>query len=411
MQISRIFPSGGILGTLVSAAMAGNLFRQWVPAIHPLYDICFTLFLPGSLALLLLAYQPPVSLTTSDIESDKQRPAAKGNSIAACVRRVAAPFVIASLASLMGCLLSYRLSLLFQFFGNGARATEIARAAAACMSASYVGGTVNYMATARLIKAPADLLGSLVTADLFTMAIYFSFLSWSLDWPWLLNKFRNDHGSTTAMSSAEPGEHRSSSSQSQATNLRYIMLASFPLLLATFGIVQLANRFEDAVGRLVPGTACAAISVVAPVLNSLVMNRKWWKPFSASATVWSDFFFMSFFASIGIAANLSSALSMGPACLLFSAIALSVHVLLTIIGSIAWKRLGACDSLELEDVWIASNAAIGGPATAAAFCGRMRRDLGKLQGRTISATVWGVVGYAIGTVVGLGMYTLVGGMR
>jgi TPP-dependent 2-oxoacid decarboxylase len=32
-----------------------------------------------------------------------------------------------------------------------------------------------------------------------------------------------------------------------------------------------------------------------------------------------------------------------------------------------------------------------------------------LQGRTISATVWGVVGYAIGTILGVGMYRLVGG--
>ena len=65
-------------------------------------------------------------------------------------------------------------------------------------------------------------------------------------------------------------------------------------------------------------------------------------------------------------------------------------------------------SLDLEDVWIASNAAIGGPATAAAFCGQMRkRDPAKLQGRTISATVWGVVGYAIGTIVGVSMYKLI----
>lgn len=69
---------------------------------------------------------------------------------------------------------------------------------------------------------------------------------------------------------------------------------------------------------------------------------------------------------------------------------------------------GSAPSLDLEDVWIASNAAIGGPATAAAFCGRMKnRDPNKLQGRTISATVWGVVGYAIGTIVGVNMYRMV----
>jgi len=59
MQISRLVPSGGILGTLISAAVFGNIFTKWIPNKHPLYDLCFKLFLPSSLTLLLLAYRPP----------------------------------------------------------------------------------------------------------------------------------------------------------------------------------------------------------------------------------------------------------------------------------------------------------------------------------------------------------------
>ena len=33
----------------------------------------------------------------------------------------------------------------------------------------------------------------------------------------------------------------------------------------------------------------------------------------------------------------------------------------------------------------------------------------KMQGRTIAATVWGVVGYAIGTMLGVAMYKVLGG--
>ena len=82
------------------------------------------------------------------------------------------------------------------------------------------------------------------------------------------------------------------------------------------------------------------------------------------------------------------------------------------VGSF-WVYFGGVNrilSLDLEDVWIASNAAIGGPVTAAAFCSRMKkRDPYKLQGRTIAATVWGVVGYAIGTFLGVLAYRTVGG--
>ncbi len=426
MQISRIFPSGGILGTLVSAAFFGNVCTKWVPNVHPLYDLCFTLFLPGSLTLLLLAYRPPRSNNDPDNSKEKSPEKPKSNpqnSISACIRRIAVPFLITSVASLLGCWLSYWCSVTFGWYQN----TELARITTGCMSASYVGGSVNFMSTARIVGAPADLLGSLVTADLFTMAIYFSFLSSSLDWEWLVSKFASK---TTEQTNADTTVETNGSLQNkdglESTNeadspssMKSFTLTSVPLLLSTFYIVQLANRAEKLLGRFVPGSACALIALVAPLLNSLVQAKDFWDPFSKSATIWSDFFFLSFFASIGVAANLSSALSMGPTCLLFSTIALMVHVLGTVFGCLLWKKVMAMvfrsrrkgastPSLDLEDVWIASNAAIGGPATAAAFCGCMKkRDPGKLQGRTISATVWGVVGYAIGTIVGVSMYRMV----
>jgi uncharacterized membrane protein len=454
IQIEKIIPSSGILATLLSSAFFGNFVSsRWVPTKHPLYDLCFTLFLPGSLALLLLAYRPPSSSSSSSSSSSlpitsqemKERVIspqddATQNSISACILRIAMPFLIASISSLFGCWLSYRCALALRWFHGS---IEYAKITTGCMSASYVGGSVNFMATARLIGAPANLLGSLVTSDLLTMSIYFSFLSSSLDWKWLVSKFshttaptKTNQITTIATKSngvkeyAQKGKGEKKNSLNDihyedddniAPNLRSVYLASVPLLISTYFIVNVANRVENVVGRFVPGAACAIIAIVAPILNSLVQNKTYWKSFSIAATAWSDFFFLSFFASIGIAANLSSALSMGPACLLFSTIALTVHVLGTTFGCAIWNRLvlmfgrrgGAKNnnnilSLDLEDVWIASNAAIGGPATAAAFCGRMKkRDPGKLQGRTIAATVWGVVGYAIGSFVGVSMYRMI----
>lgn len=69
------------------------------------------------------------------------------------------------------------------------------------LSASYVGGFVNYFALAKLINASPDLLRSLATADLLIMAFFFAFLSISLDWKWLKSKFdidRNSDGVTSA---------------------------------------------------------------------------------------------------------------------------------------------------------------------------------------------------------------------
>jgi uncharacterized membrane protein len=103
----------------------------------------------------------------------------------------------------------------------------------------------------------------------------------------------------------------------------------------------------------------------------------------------------------------------GPACLGFSSLAYGLHVLITFVGNYLVKKKWNAgqrqlvQDMELEDVLIASNAAIGGPATAAAFCGRMQGP--RKKGWTMAATVWGVFGYAIGTMLGVGMFRLVGG--
>jgi len=135
----------------------------------------------------------------------------------------------------------------------------------------------------------------------------------------------------------------------------------------------------------------------------LVNQRSWWPPFGSAAAPLGEFLFLAFFASVGVGANLQSTLQMGPSCLLFSVLALAIHLVVTVVGSLPFP------TVALEDAWIASNAAIGGPTTAAAFCNRMRKDPTKLRGRTLAATVWGVVGYAIGTALGVTMFRLLRG--
>jgi uncharacterized membrane protein len=89
-------------------------------------------------------------------------------------------------------------------------------------------------------------------------------------------------------------------------------------------------------------------------------------------------------------------------------VALLVHLIVVVVGPCRCKS-------SWKTAWIASNAAIGGPATAAAFRNRMKYNSDGdnnqlLQGRTmVAATVWGVVGYAIGTTLGVAIYRAIGG--
>jgi len=396
LQLERWIPSGGILGTLLVAAGCSNVF-SWVPSIHPLYDACWTWVLPASLAFLLLAYRPPPKINGDT----KPMPPSPSSSIAACIRRVAGPFVVASIGSLLGCWISYHCALRLNWFGS----MEDARAATGCLAASYVGGSVNFFATARLIGAHPNLLGSMATADLLAMALYFFVLSASLEWKWLQSKFRGNtlERSNSSEKIVDSRTSNLTTRKSKVSSFGSTFLASIPLLAFTWLLVSFANRIEAYMSRWIPGMACAVIAVFAPLINSLVNQRSWWPPFGSAAAPLGEFLFLAFFASVGVGANLQSTLQMGPSCLLFSVLALAIHLVVTVVGSLPFP------TVALEDAWIASNAAIGGPATAAAFCNRMRKDPTKLRGRTLAATVWGVVGYAIGTALGVTMFRLLGG--
>eukprot|EP00980_Cylindrotheca_fusiformis_P001319 scaffold333_cov133-Cylindrotheca_fusiformis.AAC.45 len=379
----RQLPNCGIAVTLIAAAILSNS-TPLIPSSHSLYDICWSVLLPASLTLQLLSYQAQeetmkgiiVPPSVNDNDDD-------GTSTASCIRRVSLPFLLASLGSLLGCLTSFHCSRLWNWFP-----LENARAATACLSASYVGGSANFFATARLIGANSELVGSLATAELFTMSFYFAALTLSLNWIWLQSKFftRNtaksatetvqDAGYPVTLGGGETFGHSSAAK----------FLAAIPLLGTTFVLVKFANLAETYLGRYIPGTACAMISLTAPVINSLVNRFKWWRPFSEASSLIADLLFLSFFAAIGVGSNMQLALQMGPPGMLFSFLALLVHLIFVVAASLPFSK---GFHIELEDVWIASNAAVGGPATAAAFCKRLGNPE-KLRGRTKAATVVGV---------------------
>lgn len=403
----RRLPNGsGIVASLFSAAAVWDAVtrKSTAAAILPphsfLITMCWTHVLPASLALLLLSYRPPPPPLRKGANTDGDDVSGSVDSVSTTIQRVCIPFVVASVGSLWGCLTSYQLARKFRWFSS----LQDAQVATACLSASYIGGSVNYFAVARRIQqkqqlasggtsTSPNLLGSLATADMITMAVYFAFLSVTLDWKWLRARFYTEDSCTmgvpkkcidnaeTTVTGGSAEVSTESDSRSPFRIIPGILLTGF-----TFGMVHLANCIEKLLGKWIPGTACAVIALVTPLLNAKIASRRWWQlHFRSTASVLADTFFLCFFASIGMGCDLQAAIRMGPACLLFSAVALTIHVLIALVGS---SCLPSGCRVQLEDVWIASNAAIGGPATAAAFCSRLE-DTSKLKGRTLAATFYG----------------------
>lgn len=142
--------SAGNIVTLVTAAFLSNVTRMFggataqlvVPTSHPFYDLCWTKFLPASLALVLFSLAPSASPLTEEKEdeqlnirdsveagvqldgglndygnSDKDNVNRRnGNNMSYHVNRrnttrdiisaVSIPFIIGSIGSILGCIIS-----------------------------------------------------------------------------------------------------------------------------------------------------------------------------------------------------------------------------------------------------------------------------------------------------------------
>lgn len=378
-----------------------------IPLQHVLYDKCWTWILPASLTLLLLGYKTNSNDKSSAVSLKINDDKPSSGTISQAILRVAGPFLFATLGSILGCFLAYQSGVAKSIMSEASR-----RATVSCLAASYVGGSVNLFATAKIVQAPASLLSAMATADLMVMALYFSILSNALQWKWLRKlyyEYCGDDGETPTEDQTNESIPSISVVKNEQESLQLRIRPLFSLLTVTAMIVSLANSVESYLSRWIPGMACGVIAIVAPLIGKKIV-------FSDNlANILSDICLLLFFAAIGVGVNLQATLwELGPSCLGLATMALVIHLGVTFFGSFLLCRFWPGRqqlTIRLEDVMIASNAAIGGPATAAAFCNRLvdtESDNELLVGRTVAATVWGVVGYAIGTLVGVSLFRHLG---
>ena len=425
----KLLPDSGILVTMALSALFSSTQLVSTQASDVLSSVCWGTFLPASLALLLLS---PTKGHKSDQEASSQVA-----HIRQSIQQLAIPFILASIGSVLGCVCSFWLCT--KLSTPWLLPKPEARIALSCLAASFVGGSVNFFATAKAIEqstrmSSSTIVGSMAATDIVVMAIYFSLIGSAMSseriQQWFSNppspasrlpsKERNDE--TTAFLE-EQGQSHSETISSPSTPSAQVVRSVRGTVLASavaLGIVHVANVVETRFQSFIPGLACAVIAVVAPMIQKLLRRwgtqSAWWIDLQAMAKPLSQLCFLSLFASIGSTANLNDAAQSGLACLMVSLVALAVHFLTSFTGSIWFSKFhkrSVFFRLGLDQVLVASNAAIGGPATAAAFCGRIPptnkgSTFISLQGLTYAATFWGIVGYAMGTTTGVVLYRVFG---
>ena len=462
----RFLHGAGTMITILFASHFSNLNIS--PSSHHLYELCWTKLLPASLALLMLS--PTVQTDEDDSTStvtSRTRDAAKEEIgavsvpfVIGCIGSVLG-CLVAFFVSVLGRentsrAHSHILKGRKHFFwlpGHLLLKPAEAAVAAGCLCASYIGGSANYFSCARIISQSVDIpdydgasgvlsgtFGS-SASDLLIMALYFSTVTASLSstilqrwFPGRVTASRTSENDSLHPDNNDPAQRKRRESLRRRILAKILLkkrryrrraVAAMILVPLSLLIVQVADSLETL--SKFPGMGSLAISVLSIGISRLLRSfinhfdeRQRHGPVALlsemnhiSSTL-SDVCFYMLFASIGSTANLGSAIFQSgwhsASSFIFAAIALGVHIAVIVFGSLGVERLFPSFQffpLGIDEIAVASNAAIGGPVTAAAVAAGLATEEDSSQSRRkgliLAASVWGIVGYAVATAAGVAL--------
>ena len=342
--------SGAVITMLVGFFLS-NL--RIIPLDAPTYSVVWSFLVPFSIPLLLFKANVVRIIRES------------GSMLVA--------YLIGSVGTLLGTIFAYYLIPL------GEQAEKLA----GVFCATYIGGSVNFFATAKTLELDldsGDLLAAATAADNLVMTIFF-FILFALPSIYGIQRFFSSNYSVNNYQNKKHINYLKSPSKigfsllqtSQALAISGIICAvgreiasslGLPkagILVSTILVVGLATGFSQYLGRL----------TVAEQIGTLLMQI--------------------FFAVIGASANIWQVIQVSPILFILAALILLVHLAVLLLG-------GKLLHLDLAELLIASNANIGGPTTAAAMAGAKQWD------RLVTpAILCGTLGYAMASFVGVAL--------
>lgn len=303
--------------------------------------------------------------------------------------RVGVSFLIGAFGSIAGVAASFRV--VTTCTGWFAMPRGTAAQIAGAVTATYVGGSVNLLAVASAVGlvgatsvGGSSLLGALAAADIFLMSVYFSALVAA--------------HKTLGSADLESLEGKSTGTGRRTLTFRRSIADTLSLLAIGSTICSFGNAVAGV--SPLPGTSTMAVTLLTVGATRLLRRfaPAFLSSLSRSAPMVATILLNSFFGSVGASGRWAEVVGVAPAIFVFAALALAVHMVFMAAGAaIANALCGA--GLGVDEIIVASNANIGGPSTAATFAGLLgKNDL------VVPAAVWGTVGYAIATTLGVGVW-------
>lgn len=253
---------------------------------------------------------------------------------------------------------------------------------AGTMTASYIGGGVNFVAVQTALNLDKQLASALIVSDNLLMVLYFFVLIIIPTIPFFNKYFKREYKNDIKNMDDKKEVKRPITLEDVAFNFTISVL----IVAVSFGFSDLILA-EDR-GYVINFLANKYILLTSITVILATVFSNFFKKLIGSQEI-GTFLIYIFFAVIGIPASIKSIVVNSPLLLVFCAIMVIINMVITF----AFAKLF---NFSLEEAILVSNANIGGPTTATAMA------ISKGWTKYVAPVMLvGTLGYVIGTYAGL----------
>ena len=253
---------------------------------------------------------------------------------------------------------------------------------AGTMTASYIGGGVNFVAVQTALNLDKQLASALIVSDNLLMVLYFFVLIIIPTIPFFNKHFKREYKNEIKNIDDKKELKRPITLEDVAFNFTISVL----IVAISFGLSDLILSKDR--GYLINFLANKYILLTSITVILATVFSNFFKKLIGSQEI-GTFLIYIFFAVIGIPASIKSIVVNSPLLLVFCAIMVIINMFITFVFAKLFN-------FTLEEAILVSNANIGGPTTATAMA------ISKGWTKYIAPVMLvGTLGYVVGTYAGL----------
>jgi uncharacterized membrane protein len=252
---------------------------------------------------------------------------------------------------------------------------------ACALAARHIGGAINFVAVAETLQITGSVVSAAIAADNVVVAIYFAMLfALAKETASLPN---SDESIVQVQGDFEYSITESSNNPSSEMDLPSVAMA----LSVSASLVTIGGFFTKLI--LPKGTSSLPLTSALTVIAATVFPH-FFSRIRTAGTALGIVFIQMFFAVSGAAGSIRLVFQQAPALFAFSVAQVAAH-----FGILMGIGRGLL-RLDANELYLASNANVGGPTTAAAMA-----QAKQWKRLVLPALLTGILGYAIATPIAL----------